>query len=137
MKIATFDSTKQEIFDYVFESVVKQGKPSRNNSNDCLCLYRGEGGTKCAIGFLIPDSKYKKAYEDLSISNIMRTLGYDKDANVAKFNFLADLQRAHDKASAYGDDFVPEFVFNMNNVADKHTLKRDVIDEYYKGKGVV
>lgn len=137
MKIATFDSSKQEIFDYVFECIVKQGAPSRNSHN--FCAYRGEKERKCAVGFLIPDSKYKGAYEDLSISNIMRSLGYDKDANVAKFNFLVHLQRAHDRASFSEKDgtFVAEYVFNMNNVADKHELKKDVIDEYYKGQGMV
>ncbi len=46
----------QEIFTFVLESLRAQGR--RAIDTDGLCRLRGEGGTKCAVGFLIPDSEY-------------------------------------------------------------------------------
>lgn len=46
----------QEIFTFVIESLKAQGK--RAIDTDGKCRLRGEGGTKCAVGFLIPDSEY-------------------------------------------------------------------------------
>lgn len=46
----------QEIFTFVVEALKAQGKRAIDDHGHCRL--RGEGGTKCAAGFLIPDSEY-------------------------------------------------------------------------------
>lgn len=44
--------TPQEIFDTAVSGVIAQGRPGMDKLN---CKYRGEGGLKCAVGFLLED----------------------------------------------------------------------------------
>ena len=53
--------TGQEIFDSVLAHLRKQGDASLNASGKCA--YRGEGGTACAVGCLIPDELYDPRIE--------------------------------------------------------------------------
>lgn len=61
--------TAQEIFDTVLAHLRKQGKASTNRSNGCR--YRGEGGTSCAVGCLIPDELYDPVIEGLVVEQLM------------------------------------------------------------------
>ncbi len=58
----------QEIFTFVLESLRAQGKQAIDNHGHCRL--RGEGGTKCAVGFLIPDSEYSP---DFDTSDFLQT----------------------------------------------------------------
>lgn len=53
--------TKQEVFNKVVLHLRQQGRPSLNANHDCM--YRGEDGTKCAIGCLIEDKDYNPDFE--------------------------------------------------------------------------
>ena len=66
--------TKQEIFELICKALLKQNKRStgkvRAGTNrdgtplyDDRCRYRGDGGCKCAAGFLIPDPVYDPLME--------------------------------------------------------------------------
>lgn len=61
--------TEQEIFDTVLTHLREQGKASTNRSGGCR--YRGEGGTTCAVGCLIPDELYDPLIEGLSVVGII------------------------------------------------------------------
>jgi hypothetical protein len=50
----TQEKQPQEIFDIVYLHLMAQGKPSMSKDNK-MCCYRGEDGTMCAAGVLIPD----------------------------------------------------------------------------------
>jgi len=50
----------------------EQGKYSISETRQCL--YRGPGGTKCLIGFHIPDEVYKPSFEHGSLSSIMEKI---------------------------------------------------------------
>lgn len=47
-------STAQEVFDFIAAHLLKQNKVSMDKENE-TCMYRGEGGLKCAAGCLFPD----------------------------------------------------------------------------------
>lgn len=57
--------TPQEIFDKVATHLLTQRE--RAFGIDGECCYRGVGGTKCAIGALIPDELYDKKLEGCSV----------------------------------------------------------------------
>lgn len=83
--------------------VVDQGRPSIND--DTTCMYRGLGGARCAVGWMILDEHYLPEMEgkpvmvsrykeqDLMTCRIVEAAGAINDAEV---QLLSDLQDAHD-----------------------------------------
>lgn len=91
----------QEIFDTVLVGLRLQGKASlghhpRSFSDIAGCVYRGDGGTKCAAGMLIPDHLYQSSMEGSSIGLVI-----DETPALAHLYehryLLDDLQQAHDE----------------------------------------
>lgn len=89
--------TKQEIFDEVVKGLASQGfkqslLPEKDGGG---CAYRGDHGRKCAVGHLIPDEKYSKAFEgdsvaEYNIQEVLKSEGYEDAC------FLDQLQHCHD-----------------------------------------
>lgn len=75
--------TGQEIFDGVLAHLRKQAKASLNTRGKCA--YRGEGGTACAVGCLIPDELYDPRIENWGVGSILnlRTNGVGIDETEA------------------------------------------------------
>lgn len=80
--------------------LLRQGVKSVNLAGNCV--YRGRGGLKCALGILIPNSKYSRTLEgyapDLSSTASERrevaiACGARNQGDVA---FLRNLQEIHD-----------------------------------------
>jgi hypothetical protein len=70
--------TIQETFDFVITHLRKQGKRATQGGGK-ECAYRGDDGTSCAIGCLIPDNIYDPEIEGrgfcgLCISNKVQAL---------------------------------------------------------------
>lgn len=101
--------TNQEIFDKVLTHLRVQGRASVEEGVGCM--YRGPGGTSCAVGCLIPNYLYDPVIEGLSAdcSRTSKALGVSiasRDKFLAimdglGFNdnqrsFLQRLQGAHD-----------------------------------------
>ena len=90
----------QTVFDRALLALRKQGIASLSAGE--TCALRGQAGTKCAIGHLIPDDAYYEALEHVSgvgvVTGIDQALTNALEADVAKasVNLLADLQLAHD-----------------------------------------
>lgn len=57
----------QQFVNETFHHLAKQGRAATNGrrmiSGNPMCLYRGPGGTKCAIGFWIDDAHYNPSLE--------------------------------------------------------------------------
>lgn len=95
-------ANKIKILNKVIHVLSKQGKYSLNGGN--LCAYRGHGGTKCAIGALIPDKKYDSSFEGQGLAGnaasngcIIRATGIrNSQSNV---EFLSSLQKIHDQGA--------------------------------------
>lgn len=122
--------TKQEIFDTVLAHLRKQGKASLSAEGDCM--YRGPGGTSCAVGCLIPDELYDSLIENFGSNHIMEGRlphGRESDgpktlpimARIAKHlgvenrPLLNALQTAHDAYLA--DEGLPAWERRMRSIA--------------------
>lgn len=97
--------TRQEIFDKVISGLAAQGWKQSTYKNPLTgvpsCRYRGDGGTKCAIGHLIPDDLYRPDLENMvvyskDVKEVLEKANIFPDNDGYFWAFLADLQDAHD-----------------------------------------
>ena len=142
--------TPQEIFDHVCSNLIAQGKPSVNSKRKCM--YRGDGGFKCAVGWLIPDEGYTPDLELKSVwfEQVQDALGWRDGATLIVSDVERDLvwrlQQAHDHAATgviclseeeakagkpwrYRTDaeWLGEFKRRAGNLADKMGLDKAVL----------
>lgn len=111
--------TAQEIFDTTYDAVMAQGVPSTHQGT---CKYRGENGTKCALGFLIDDET--ASLWDKQHSNITGILPrMIPDHLWPHLDLLYQIQMCHDDATCdYVDPFPTAFHKRMVIVADRFNL---------------
>lgn len=91
---------KQEVFDKVAKHLVTQNAASLLGT---MCAYRTTTGLSCAIGCLIPDSKYSRLMDFTGapilsngrVRDVLREEGIDVDTQEG-LNFLSALQSVHD-----------------------------------------
>lgn len=95
----------QQVVNINKAGLLAQGKKSQKNIalKGLTCAYRGEDNTKCAIGFLIPDTKYKPNFE-VGIEDLMEDYSWAAvfDLPIPEkidemLDFLGDLQKIHDQ----------------------------------------
>jgi len=110
----------QELYDYIVEAIVKQGRPSVGDND--RCLYRGPDGLKCAAGHVIPDSFYSEFIEEDTGVLQLRLKGRLPKSLVPRVDLICDLQVAHDAASNYAD-FLRIFMQETERLAGKFNLK--------------
>jgi len=98
----------QELFNYIVEAIVKQGRPSVGDND--RCLYRGPDGLKCAAGHVIPDSMYSEAMENQGIVGVA-------EANLlpvslsTHIDLITRLQYLHDKSGPCDGDGRPFAIY--------------------------
>jgi hypothetical protein len=110
----------QELYDYIVEAVVKQGRPSVGDND--RCLYRGPDGLKCAAGHVIPDSMYSPvAMENTGVYRL-DTQGELPKSLIPHVTLISYLQDAHDEASNYAD-FLRIFMQEAERLASWFNLK--------------
>ena len=115
---------KQEIYDRVKKHLLTQNVRSTEwQGSSPECKYRGDNGTKCAIGALIPDRLYSTDMEGSSVSGLSERYActFDKIfgntlAHDDLLMLLRDLQVTHD--NFYPKDWKAELTY----VANKHGL---------------
>jgi hypothetical protein len=112
VKIETLEQAKRAAFMGAYRGLRSQGW--RQSAVGGACAYRGNGGTCCAVGWLIPDSRYTEALEGHGASFFVNC--NEDDVPLAKpladwwraasYNdkrafqwFLIDVQRAHDNGN--------------------------------------
>lgn len=94
---------EQDDFDKAVGGVIAQGGFARDENGNCF--YRGEGGLKCAIGQLIPDSAYTPEMEGKGAGTALDMAGMAGMAcRVRGAEAYRWLQAAHDFAVDM-DDF--------------------------------
>lgn len=123
--------TKQAIFNKAVNGLLKQKKPAVNKDGDCK--YKTASGLKCAVGFSIPDDKYKKSFEGEQAIDTLIEVGVIPEKLpstqwMSFFRFLCDLQDAHDfAASDFRNKVIPDFMDGLKpelkNVARRYKLK--------------
>ena len=100
---------KQRIFDRVARHLLTQRATSimqtyRMGKSSPQCLYRGSNGLKCAVGCLIPDSRYDPFIEkmgagDIPVLKAIFPRNWDRARSLGIDKFLTDLQIIHDDVS--------------------------------------
>ena len=107
----------QKIINRVYSFLVKQGGPAL--TNDSRCAYRGEGGKKCAVGCLIPDSMYSTEMEDKSVKCLC--IGHlVPEVWKNDLGLLVLLQCAHDSSRHFSPDgtWNEKFYRKMKKIAE-------------------
>lgn len=122
---------RQEVFNTVYTKLREQGKRSIVlEGTRQRCMYRGEGGTRCAIGHLIPDELYSEELEGQTVGQICSD---PEKANIVEvlnkvfgeiteldIHFLNALQFAHDN---WTDCTLHTLNTNFRRVAEQFTLE--------------
>lgn len=106
--------TKQEVYDKVKAHLLAQGKQSWDEERD-LCMYRGPGGLKCAVGVLIPDEKYVPQMEG-EVSDTGWLEKYGLTELLPFEELLQDLQTVHDLG------LTSMWESHLRDVAQRHGL---------------
>ena len=93
--------TKQQVFDKVATHLLTQGKASRAVvGGEVGCAYRGEDGTSCAVGCLLPDELYDPEMEGKNAKWVLSYCPAFKDLFVpGVWSLLASLHSLHDYCS--------------------------------------
>lgn len=113
----------QELYDYIVEAIVKQGRPSVGDND--RCLYRGPDGLKCAAGHVIPDSMYSENMEGKDVHSLMCKKQMPKSL-IPHEKLLRAMQSAHDGTKPAEDDDLPFIAFfqhKANTLAASLNLK--------------
>ena len=102
---------RQDVYNRVKAHLHSMVGPARDGSS---CVYRGDSGSRCAVGCLIPDDKYDPAIEGLVVARIAendvaesQAVNYARLADVLEQSglpptdrtlmaLLARLQQVHD-----------------------------------------
>lgn len=126
--------TPQETFDTVARALAAQGRPSVS-AETCLCRYRGDNGTKCAVGHLIPDELYRPELEGnvastLCIREITEALGHNRV-------LVRELQHAHDNAydDSSPDGWLKLWAGAMRNIAEDWGLSMEALEAALAARG--
>lgn len=118
----------QELFDYITSKVLEQGRASIIEGDGSFeCVYRGDSGTKCAVGHVIPDAWYSKSLEGLDIYGVLVDEERLKPSLAPHLDILKYLQCAHDdtypakhQGAAFQDEFIrlairTAEIYNLNH----------------------
>lgn len=125
--------TPQEIFDKAARHLLTQGVKCVDS--DGICKYRGDEGTACAVGCLIPDELYDQGIEGVSVSYMacfdnkeqelifsLLASGVDLSDRLVR-NLVSELQDCHDAF------FVDEWRDHLRRIACVHGLSARALDE--------
>lgn len=93
---------EQELFDTMVTHLRAQGVKASYQADDgtTMCLYRAEGGRKCAVGCLIADEHYEEFMENTTpnatpvMNALESSLGYKLTDH--ELEFLEEMQTVHD-----------------------------------------
>lgn len=116
--------THKEILNLVKGKLLAQNAKSKDR---ITCMYRGFNNTKCAIGWLIPDSEYDQDIEGVPVKDIDLYPYYGEDIKLKKcievgigrpidqqdIFFLTKLQNIHDRCD------VSEWEHEFNRLEEK------------------
>jgi hypothetical protein len=83
---------EMDAFQKVKKALLKQKEKSWRYH---MCVYRGPNGTKCAVGFLLPDAEYNMEFEMLTLEEVRAG---SETLKRYSLDFLTAIQRIHDKS---------------------------------------
>lgn len=92
--------TAQEVFTHIVRAVRGAGYVRSEDSGDS-CRYRGPHDSRCLVGHILPDSKYKSAFEGFPVEDLtepgMPFAGWGKPTDIrSPMWLLVAMQTCHD-----------------------------------------
>lgn len=137
--------SNQEIFDFVSEKLLDQGKrsvfPNPHISGGIRCSYHNEAcdmnGPKCAVGHILSEEEHRLVDErklnGSGVGGLIEQFGYNDFVSLEKRRFLTLLQDAHDTSGTYvgtetSELFRKNFVIRMRELARKYDLSTTKLD---------
>ena len=119
--------TKQQAFNRVWRYfVIEKHEPAITTCEGRMrCVYRGPGQMRCAIGALVPDSKYAERWDRETYSNKDALMDISRIVRVG-YRFLEALQACHDVAAqdSEEEDFHLNIEKRLTQFAAKQVLIR-------------
>lgn len=108
---------RQAIYNKVRDHLLKQGRAAKFSCAGYLvCAYRGDDGTACAVGCLIPAARYSPEMEGLSLQYLISG-GRLPRVSERTLALLQSLQSVHDTTQPY------TWATELAHVARLHGLK--------------
>lgn len=117
---------KQRFFEQSVTGLLNQGNRS---VYDGKCMYRGDGGNKCAIGWCISDDAYDPSIEELPASSskvvhALKVSGWTNQLLTENYNLLREMQYIHDRWN------VPFWPTKFTGLAKKENLDYSFIENF-------
>lgn len=91
--------TYQEAFNIIWEHAKKKEKgfgPSKCYPGEKFCRLRGDNGSKCFIGVLIPDEEYEECMESDVVSFALSKRIFESDSPGRLSQFSDTIRSIHD-----------------------------------------
>lgn len=111
--------TAVSLFTKVAHHLIRQGRPAKIKMKAVTaCAYRGNDGTACAVGCLIPDHLYSSELELKRVCSVLdkhSITDWAKSLNPHR-DFLVELQIVHDSESVLNDDGSFDIEILKNNL---------------------
>lgn len=127
---------RQESFNHICRNLIAATRPSvyfDNDLEETRCQYRGDCGTKCAVGWLIPDEYYTPSMEGKGVVRLLAShpeLRWGVPLLQPWYTGeLEVLQRIHDAAALkwhHGMDWGSIMRENLAEFAADHNLNMEV-----------
>ncbi len=126
--------TNQEVFDFGYNAILKQGRPSYDKETT-TCYYRHPNGIdKCVAGHFITDDEYRPEFEGLTCSNNSKYGSYFEDEMIVQrlfehknidLDLIGAMQIAHDEMANYpkAETFEESWRIEMSKVAKEFGLQ--------------
>jgi len=130
------EAPPQMIFDFVAHHLLSQREQSLNNADECE--YHRKDGIKCAIGCAIPDARYSRALEGISLSAVLDKMHGHMESTKGsqRYILLLSLQRIHDldfirstmRRRFLNEELVKVWVRKLRALAELFDLSASVVD---------
>lgn len=119
---------QQEIFNKVASHLITQGVQATRKRIDeySSCAYRGDNGTMCAAGCLIPDEEYNPRFEGASWDLVKDRIPSLASLPLMHHELISSLQGVHDNDNSWYT--IDRLKARLSFVASKYGLSSDILN---------
>ena len=120
---------QQEIFDKVATHLITQGVQAtsvKESGGYPSCAYRGDNGTMCAAGCLIPDEEYNPEFEGLDWVDVEIEIPSLASLTFEGHDLISSLQIVHDTKSNWLS--IDGLKNALRDVASDYGLSSDILN---------
>lgn len=115
-----------DLFDFIATHLIKQGKPAMDGEegdDTVICAYLSPTGLKCAIGAIIPKTRYLEDFEGFLIEELLLF------EDVLKETTLSALMTGE-------DDILSDLLSDLQDIHDghPHADSKELVPAYWKAE---